>query len=488
MRLTERGKIFFTALAIVVLTIIVIIIAVSGGDAKRDMVVTNCDGAEAYIYRGDKSILITQGVSLESGDRLSVKTGSVTVKLDSDSTMSLYADTNTTLQTKGEAGKGTISIDVSKGEALFNIGAGVGEGSFVVTTDSATITAENATVFVVQVDPMTDYEATNLHVLSNSVSLKLTATKLNAEVVQSVQSGYIMNTSKTITTGKCQVEANNLGNVSILSSDVAMTVYDMQSKGDINTVYSQSALQDRLNGSGVVQVTPTPTPPATGSTSTPPPGTNTSTPTSAPSDPDKVIIDAGDSNCTHDYVVDSKQSIDATCVKDGYSYYACSKCTASYLQTVPKSEGSHSYDNGVHTAGDCTTAGYTTYTCANCKGTKVENDSAVADHSFGSGVHTEGDCQTFGYTTYTCTKCQETKVVNDTAKGSHKYEDQVIEATNCLDAGYTIHVCKTCDDRKVTIGSTGPHNYVDHVCQYCYMTEPGYEQAETTNPEDTNQQ
>ena len=476
MRLTNRGKVFFSGLAIVVLTVIVIIIAVSGGGSNRDMYVSACDGAEAYIYRGDKSILVTQGVALESGDNVSVKAGEITVKFDDDSYVTMYGQTNISLQIKGEAGKGTITIDVSKGEMLVNVGTSIGDGSFVITTDSATITAEDPAVYVVQVDAMTDYEGTKLHVVSNAVNLKLTATKLNAEVAQNVASGYIMNTSKIATTGKCEIEANNLGDVSMLSGRVAKYLYDMQAKGEINTVYSQSALQDRLANADITLDIPTPTPPTNGNdpTPTPVPGT-TATPTPTPGATDKVVIDAGDANCAHDYVMDSKQSSEATCVRDGYSYYKCSKCAAAYLQTVPKAQGVHKYDNGVHTAGDCTTAGYTTFTCTNCQQTKVEQDTAVADHSFDKGVHTDGDCQKFGYTTYTCTKCQETKVVNDTAKGSHKYVDTVIEAANCLEAAYTIHECSTCNDRKVTIGSTGPHSYVDHVCQYCFTTEPGYE-------------
>ncbi len=488
MRLTNRGKIFFTALAIIVLTIIVIIIAVSGGKANRDMQVSACDQAEAYVYRGDRSFVVNQGLKLESGDRISVKEGQITIDIDGKSSVVLYGDTNVSIEATGEADKGTLTVDMSKGEMLLVLGTDIGQSTYIVTSDSATISAEGGSVFSVGVDAMTDYESTMLHVLSSTVSLKLTATKLNAEVTQAVPSGYIMTTSKIATTGKCQIEANNLGNVSLLSQEAAKSIHDLQEQGKINTIYSQSALMDRLGQEDTpTQDLPTQDPTTDDPTQDlPTQDPTTDDPTLTP--PPGVIITPGDTNCTHDYVKDDRQSKEATCVADGYIYYACSKCQRSYLETVPKSQGQHAFDSGVHTTGDCTTPGYTTYTCANCRQTKVENDATAADHTYDNGVHTAGDCTKFGYTTYTCTKCQETKVVNDTSKGSHNYKDEHVTAVNCLETDYTIHTCQVCDDRKVTIGAAGAHSYVDHVCQYCYLTEPGYEQVEPTpepDPEPT---
>lgn len=482
MRLTNRGKIFFTALAMIVLTVVVIVVAVSGGKSNREIQVYSCDNAEAYVYRGDKSILVTQGIQLESKDRISVKSGTVTVLVDDSTYTTLFANTDVTIEITGNSDDGNIILAVSQGSVLANIKGDIGSGKYVVNTDSASISTGSFSAMLVDVEVMTDYEATELHVLANTASLKLNATKLNAEVTQAVPSGYIMSTSKITTTGKCQIEANNLGNVDMLSKEVAKAIYDMQTQGMINTVYSQSALQGVLdNSANTEELTgdlPTDDPtndlPTDDPTNTPPPANN-----------DKVVINPGDSNCQHEYAKDDRQSKEVTCVADGYIYYACAKCQASYLQTVLKNEDAHDFDGGVHTAGDCTTPGYTTYKCANCQKTKVENDTTTTDHTYGSGVHTEGDCKNLGYTTYTCTKCQNKKVINDTKKGDHKYTDEHIAAGNCTEVGYTIHTCQVCDDKSVTIGEAGAHSYVDHTCQYCLTVEPGYETPETPEtPED----
>lgn len=477
MRLTNRGKIFFTALAIIILSIIIVIVALSGNGGGRSIQVYACDNAEAYVYRGNKTFVATQGMALESGDRISVKDGNIVLVVDNGIYTTVYENTDIVLEAKGDSANGTITADISKGEIFVNVNEDIGEGSYVCTTDSATITAQSYSSFVVTVDAMTDMEATKLHVLNNTAMLKLTATKLNAEVTQSVPSGYIMETGYINTTGKCEIQENVLGDVSMLSSQVAKSIYDAQGQGQLNSIYSQTALADRIShGTTEITTDATPTPPPSSPTPTTPPVEETT---------DDIVINKGDENCEHDYVVDSRQSKDATCIANGYKYYACSKCGSSYLETVPMSQGEHSYNNGEHTDGDCTNVGYTTYKCTLCGGTNVVNDTTPAAHTYDSGVHTDGDCTKFGYTTYKCTKCSETKVVNDTTKGSHKHVETVISATNCMEVSYTIITCENCDYREVVYGAVGPHVYGDdHICD-CGEVEPGYEASGEPTDEPT---
>lgn len=481
MRLTNRGKIFFTALAIIILSIIIIIVAFSGNGSGRSMQVYACDNAEAYVYRGNKTYVASQGMTLESGDRISVKDGNIVLVIDNGIYTTVYENTDIVLEAKGDSADGTITADISKGEIFVNVNEDIGEGTYVCTTDSATITGQSYSSFVVTVDAMTDMEATHLHVLNNTVMLKLTATKLNAEVTQSVPSGYTMETGYVNTTGKCEIQENVLGDVSMLSLQAAQSIYDAQGQGQLNSVYSQSALADRIaqggnQGTEDITTDDIPTPPPSSPTPTTPPAEETT---------DDIVINTGDENCEHDYVVDNRQSKDATCIANGYKYYACSKCGSAYLETVPMSQGEHSYNSGVHTDGDCTTVGYTTYTCTLCGGTNVVNDTTPAAHTYDSGVHTDGDCTKFGYTTYKCTKCGETKVVNDTTKGSHKYVETVMSAANCMEVSYTIITCENCDYREVVYGSVGPHIYGDdHICD-CGEVEPGYEPSDEPTAEPT---
>lgn len=471
MRLTNRGKIFFTALAIITLSIIIIIVAVSGRGSDRAMQVSACNNAEAYVYRGDKTFVASQGMALETGDRISVKSGNIVLLIDNGVYTTVYGNTDIVLETKGKADDGTITADISNGEIFVNINEDMGQGTYVCTTKSATITGQSYSSFVVTVDAMTDLETTRIHVLNNTATFKMNATKLNAEVTQSVPSGYTMETGYVTTTGKCEIKESVLGDVSKLSLQAAQSVYDAQGQGQLSSVYSQAALADRI-AQGGVQVTEG-NPSGGNGTPTPPPATTSPEP---PEDTTGgIVIITGDVNCTHDYKVDDRQSKDATCVADGYKYHECSKCGSSYLETIPKSRGEHKYDSGVHTDGDCTKAGYTTYKCTLCSNTKVENDTTPADHTYDSGVHTDGDCTKFGFTTYKCTKCGETKVVNDTAKGNHKKVETVVSAANCTEVSYTVVTCENCDHREVVYGAAGPHVYGDdHLCDYCETPEPGF--------------
>ncbi len=494
-KLTNKGKVFFSALAIVILTVILVIVIFSSNKTSRTVTVQRCDNVEAYVYRQDRAYGVSPGFRILSGDRIEVKNGSGWVTLVSENGIytTLFVGTGATVSFTGQDASGTMNVAVDSGAVMANIATGLGGGSYTVTTGSSTVSGDSNSAFLVEVEAKTDYQETRLHALQSGSILKVLASKVNAEENLSVPQNTFVRISHTDTTGKNRIESSETNNIGNLTGAYAAVIAEMQAANYLRTDFSQ----DELNALAASIATPTPPaasalPPldTTDPLSTLQPTTDVTDPMST-ADPNstaepvgtKTVIEAGDPNCQHDYQKDTRQSREATCTTGGVEYYKCSKCSASYLINTPKND-SHTFGAGVHTAGaDCTTKGYTTYTCTVCGETKKVEDENAPGHAYDSGRRTDGDCQHYGSTTYTCTKCGATKTVQDTEYGAHRYEN-VHTAGSCIDKGYTTPVCSVCGakdtDHIVIDAEYGSHSYgEDHRCKYCNAYEPGYEPSPT---------
>lgn len=105
----------------------------------------------------------------------------------------------------------------------------------------------------------------------------------------------------------------------------------------------------------------------------------------------------------HNYQLTSTQ--EASCTKNGYKQYTCSRCSDSYKTTISSDGSSHSYVKKKVEA-TCTQAGYTLYTCSECGDGYQLNDNN--DKPLGHAYASEVVQPTFtdrGYTLNTCSRC-----------------------------------------------------------------------------------
>ena len=176
-----------------------------------------------------------------------------------------------------------------------------------------------------------------------------------------------------------------------------------------------------------------------------------------------LMLAACGGECNHDYVVD--EVIEATCQREGYTVYECSKCYdriqkdyvsatehnyemtdhgfplydawAKYECTYCDSwyEENHQVEEPVIVEPTCTEFGYTVYSCS-C-GYTINSDYGdyYADHQYGEGVLTPSTCTEHGYTTYTCS-CGEAWVDEEPLQ-PHTEETVAGKAATCDKTGLT---------------------------------------------------
>lgn len=119
-----------------------------------------------------------------------------------------------------------------------------------------------------------------------------------------------------------------------------------------------------------------------------------------------------------------------SCTGEGVKQYACKRCGATELETIPATG---------HTPGEgatCLNPG----TCAVC-GAVLEK---ATGHSFKADV-TEATCLKLGYATYTCEHCGFSYKSDYTDPLGHDYVPHVTEPT-CTEGGYTTYTCSRCGD------------------------------------------
>ena len=154
------------------------------------------------------------------------------------------------------------------------------------------------------------------------------------------------------------------------------------------------------------------------------------------------VVKAG---CSHSY--SSSVTTAATCVKNGVRTYTCSKCGASYTETIPAT-GNHSYTSKVTTAATCGSKGTKTYTCSGCSASYTESIPATGNHSYTGKVTTAATCGSKGTKTYTCSGCAASYTETIPATGNHSYGEWYRHTT---EEGKTYRRCDciNCSDFKV---------------------------------------
>uniref|UniRef100_UPI00062338CB hypothetical protein n=1 Tax=Ruminococcus sp. N15.MGS-57 TaxID=1637508 RepID=UPI00062338CB len=75
-----------------------------------------------------------------------------------------------------------------------------------------------------------------------------------------------------------------------------------------------------------------------------------------------------------------------TCTSEGTAIKTCTKCNATFTETIPKT--SHKYADTV-VAPTCTTDGYTLHKCSVCGTSYKDSTTKATGHSYGNSVVTK---------------------------------------------------------------------------------------------------
>ena len=153
-------------------------------------------------------------------------------------------------------------------------------------------------------------------------------------------------------------------------------------------------------------------------------------------------VTSGVVSCSHAYT--NKVTTAVTCVSNGVRTYTCTKCGASYTETIPAT-GEHTYGSWTTTqAATCTTAGTQQKKCSGCGLTQTQSIAAKG-HSYGSWVTTTAaGCTTVGTQKKTCSTCGDVQTTSISALG-HNYKSKTISAT-CTEKEKIRYTCQNCGD------------------------------------------
>lgn len=141
---------------------------------------------------------------------------------------------------------------------------------------------------------------------------------------------------------------------------------------------------------------------------------------------------------THIY---SKETIDPSCSKKGYTTYTCS-CGESSKSDYTDAAG-HSYKKTV-TKPTCTEQGYTTYKCSKCGDNYKDTYVDATGHNYSKTVNAP-TCIQKGYNTYTCVTCGDSYKADHVDVTAHNYK-KTVTAPTCTKNGHTTYKCTICDD------------------------------------------
>ena len=152
---------------------------------------------------------------------------------------------------------------------------------------------------------------------------------------------------------------------------------------------------------------------------------------------------------------ETRKTVPATCLSDGYTLVVCVRCGATWKENEVTAKG-HQYVLTLEKA-SCTKDGKETYTCSAC-GDHYENRIPATGHHWKEVSRTEADCTKAGNTTFACEGCEETRT-ETTPQLLHNFAVTVVAPT-CEVGGYTLHRCERCgyEYRDAQLAATG-HAY-----------------------------
>ncbi len=162
----------------------------------------------------------------------------------------------------------------------------------------------------------------------------------------------------------------------------------------------------------------------------------------------------------HNLVVDTENSVPATCTQEGTRVYKCSAHTdCGITLSVALPETQHTIETD-EKAATCTEAGYVKTLCSVCKEVFTDEVREKIAHVYKAGTAVAPTCTTSGYTPYTCS-CGDTYNVYDATKPAtgHSFTEGASTAS-CTGEGTMTLTCENCSySEEVKVPALG-HNYV----------------------------
>ncbi|MDO5547744.1 MAG: fibronectin type III domain-containing protein [Eubacteriales bacterium] len=179
---------------------------------------------------------------------------------------------------------------------------------------------------------------------------------------------------------------------------------------------------------------------------------------------------------THSYVLEDSEA--ASCVREGYQYYYCTKCGYSYTATIPKTAHVWNTKYTVDKEATCTTAGKKSIYCSNedngCEAVKTTVTIPATGHNYKLDVIWKADQYENGGELYFCNRCGKEKTVTISrpktiifSKSSFVYNNKVRKPTvtvkdakgnKIASSNYTVSYAKGCKNvgaYKVTVKFKG---------------------------------
>ena len=171
--------------------------------------------------------------------------------------------------------------------------------------------------------------------------------------------------------------------------------------------------------------------------------------------------------CSHSYT--SKVTTEPTCGAKGVKTYTCSKCGASYTESIAAT-GNHSYTSKITTDETCTTPGVRTYTCSTCSRSYTEAIEPYGHSYTPWDTVSYADCVNDGVQERTCMTCLNVETQTIPAAG-HSYTSKSYDAT-CTQGAKTVYTCSGCGD-----------SYTEYASSYTEWSETYPEGVDTSRIE-----
>lgn len=150
----------------------------------------------------------------------------------------------------------------------------------------------------------------------------------------------------------------------------------------------------------------------------------------------------GKNKISHNKVVIKTKN--ATCTKDGYKKYRCTRCGYEWKKTLKKNN-EHNWKLYYDHSATCEDGGYQKYKCERCNKTVNKNMVSKLGHNFIiTKVLTESTCTICGEEQKTCTRCGRSKI-EKTNTVAHEYTILAeSKDPTCQSDGFKIYKCKNC--------------------------------------------
>lgn len=225
----------------------------------------------------------------------------------------------------------------------------------------------------------------------------------------------------------------------------------------------------------------------------------------------KILQEQKEIDIEHKYSEEPTETIEATCISEGYKYYTCSLCGDVKVETIVKKE--HELEKLEGYDATCTEPGLSDGEICSYCGTITKKQEVIQaeGHTKDNGVKdVEPTCTEAGSMLYTCNDCGETWAYEISALG-HKHETvEGISATctvpglsdgeKCSECG-EILVAQTVvpalghdwDDGEIIVQVTCTHRgEISHECSRCdasyieYINATGHSYSEAWSYDGTN--